>query len=264
MTSEELLHHITNQPFGPILPLAGLPFQLSQHLLMLWIASLVAILLVAAAARQRRAGGGRLAAAAELYILAVRDGVVMPALGEHYGPKYLKFFLSISLLILVSNLLGLIPAVHVTEHFVLGGTATGNFWVNLGLASLTYVFGVFCAIREHGLGGYVKSFLPHGIPLVLAPLIWVIEFAGIIIKHGVLAIRLTANMIAGHLVIFAILGMIVILGEMMPSLKYLIAAGPILLALAIFMLEVLVAFIQTAVFTILSAIFFGMAVNPHH
>ncbi|MEK8022517.1 MAG: F0F1 ATP synthase subunit A [Candidatus Hydrogenedentota bacterium] len=263
MTSEELLHHIINQRFGPIVPVGALHFQLSQHLLMLWIAAAFAILFVALAARQRRAGGGRIAAAAELFILAVRDGVVMPALGHHYGPKYLKFFLSIALLILFSNLLGLIPAVHI-GHFVLGGTATSNFWINLGLATLMYVFGIFCAIREHGVGGYVKSFLPHGIPILLAPLIWIIEFAGIIIKHGVLAIRLTANMIAGHLVIFAILGMIIILGEMMPSLKYAIAAGPVLLALAIFMLELLVAFIQTAVFTILSAIFFGMAVNPHH
>ena len=87
-----------------------------------------------------------------------------------------------------------------------------------------------------------------------------------LMKHIVLAIRLTANMMAGHLVLFATLGIIAIIIEKISSVpaQLLLSIGPILLALAIFLLELLVAFIQTAIFAILSAIFFGMAVNPHH
>jgi F-type H+-transporting ATPase subunit a len=265
MTADELMAHVMNRSFGLIFASGPLEFHLSQHLIMLWVSVTVATLLAVAAARSRLAGGGRMATAAEYFIVTVRDGVVIPALGEHYGRKYLPFFLALALLILVSNLLGLVPNIH-AGPIVIGGAATGNLWINIGLASFTFLFALVIAIREHGPLGYLKSFVPHGIPLFIAPLIWVLEFGGILIKHMVLSIRLTANMIAGHLVIFAILGMVVTIVRSVsnPSLAIAISIGPILLATAIFLLEILVAFIQTTVFTILAAVFVGMAVNPRH
>lgn len=265
MTSEQLLEHVSDAVFGNLFTVHGIAVPFTQQLLMLWITALLALAVVTVAARVRLAGYGRMASLVEMLIVGIRDGVVFPAMGEKYGRKYLTFFLTIAMLILISNLLGLIPVLHI-GHFKLGGTATGNMFINVGLATLVYFYGVGCAVKEHGLGGYLKSFLPHGIPIVLAPFLWVIEFGGMLIKHAVLAIRLTANMIAGHLVLYAILGMILIIVEGIPNVaaQLSLSLGPIVLALAIYMLEVLVAFIQTAVFTILSAIFFGMAVNPQH
>ncbi|RMH59965.1 MAG: ATP synthase F0 subunit A [Candidatus Hydrogenedentota bacterium] len=265
MSTEELLHHVLDRKLLPLFHLPGLDFNFTLHLMMLWVVSLLVVFLVARAAAARAAGGGRLAAAVEEFIVLIREEVVYPAMGPKYGKKYMPFFLTIATLILVSNFIGLIPPIHIGP-FVFGGTPTGNFWINLGLASLTYVYGIFCCAREHGLAAYFKSFLPGGVPWILAPLIWFIEFAGMFLKHIVLAIRLTANMMAGHLVLFAILGMVGMIFSNVanPAGKLFLSAGPVLLALGIYLLEVLVAMIQTAIFTILAAIFFGMAVNPHH
>ncbi len=261
-----LLDHVLDHPYVGVFDVMGLQFNLTQHLVMLGTAGVIAVVTASAAARARAQGRPtRLATAVEGFIVAVRDGIVIPAMGEKYGRKYLNFFLSLSTLVLVANFLGLIPAIHV-GHFVVGGTATGNFWMNLGLASIVYVFGIVCAVKEHGLGAYLHSFLPPGVPWVLAPLIWFIEWAGMLMKHIVLAIRLTANMMAGHLVLFAILGIIVIIMEKVtfaPAVL-LLSLGPVALAFAIMLLEALVALLQAAIFVILSSIFFGMAVNPHH
>jgi len=264
--SGNLLEHVLDHKYFGIFELEGLKFGLTQHLLMLIATGVCLLAMVSVAARRRVSGNpSRLAALVEGIILVVRNEIVYPAMGEKYGRKYLNFFLTITSLILASNILGLIPALHI-GHFAFGGTATGNFWINLGLASIVYIVGIACVVWEHGLGTYLGSFLPPGVPWILAPLIWFIEWAGMLMKHIVLAIRLTANMMAGHLVLFATLGIIAIIIEKISSVpaQLLLSIGPILLALAIFLLELLVAFIQTAIFAILSAIFFGMAVNPHH
>jgi F-type H+-transporting ATPase subunit a len=266
MSTADLLHHVLDQEIASLFELGGLHFRVTQHLMMLCVAGAVVFAASSLAARARLAGRAtRLATAMEAIVVTIRDKIVFPAMGEHYGRKYLPFFLTLASIILTCNLLGLFPVIHI-GHFPIGGSATGNFWLNLALASIVYVFGVVCAVREHGLGAYLHSFLPHGVPLILAPLIWFIEWAGMLMKHIVLAIRLTANMMAGHLVLFAILGMIVIILEKVAFVpaQLLLSVGPIVLALAIYALELLVAFIQAAIFVILSAIFFGMAVNPHH
>jgi F-type H+-transporting ATPase subunit a len=266
MSTADLLHHVLDQEIASLFHVGALHFRLTQHLMMLCVAGLIVLVTANLAARTRLAGrSSRLATAMESIVVVIRDQIVFPAMGEHYGRKYLSFFLTLAALILTSNLLGLIPVIHI-GHFPIGGSATGNFWLNLALATTVYVFGVFCAVREHGVGAYLHSFLPHGVPIVLAPLIWFIEWAGMAMKHIVLAIRLTANMMAGHLVLFAILGMIVIILNKVAFVpaQLVLSVGPVVLALAIYCLELLVAFIQAAIFVILSAIFFGMAVNPHH
>lgn len=245
-----------------------LDFHFTQHLMMLGVAAILATVLISIAARARIAGrSSRLATAVEAYIVIVRDQIVFPAMGRKYGGKYLNFFLSLSTLILTCNILGLLPGIHIPgTHISIHGAATGNFSINLGLASIVYVYGIYCATREHGLGAYLHSFLPGGVPWFLAPLIWFIEWAGMLLKHIVLAVRLTANMAAGHLVLFAILGLVMIIQDGISSVfgQIGLSSLPVLLALGIYMLECLVAFIQAGIFVILSAIFFGMAVNPHH
>lgn len=266
MDNQALFSHVLDHRLARVWDVANVPVYITQHLIMLIFASAVVLFVVATAAKARIAGPSRLAGAVEGLIMIIRDQVVYPALGEKYGRKYLDFFLTITFLILTSNLIGLIPTIHIGHDIVIGGSATGNFWVNVALAVMVYVYGVYCASKEHGFGAYLKSFLPGGVPLFLAPLIWFIEFAGMLLKHAVLAVRLTANMMAGHLVLFGILGLVYMIFDQVDSLpaQLILSVGPILMSLAIYMLEILVAMIQTAIFVILSAIFFGMAVNPHH
>lgn len=266
MNPDALFSHVLDHPYiSNVGYIGGVPFSITQHLIMLLVASGIVFGVTVIAVRARLAGRSRIAGAVESLVIGIRDGVVYPAMGEKYGRRHLDFFLTIATVILVSNFLGLIPTLHV-GHYVVGGTATGNFWINIALAVMVYVYGVFCAAREHGIGRYLGSFLPHGVPIILAPLIWFIEFAGMILKHIVLAIRLTANMMAGHLVLFGILGLVALIFQNFsnPAAQIGLSIIPVLMALAIYLLEVLIAVIQTAIFVILSAIFFGMAVNPHH
>lgn len=258
MSSEDLLHHVVDAHYLPLFTVGGVTFFLTKQLLMLWIAAAATAAIGLLAAR----GRGRVATAVEALVVGLRDEILAPAMGEEKARAHLPFFLTLTSLILTANILGLVPSVPGLYE---GATATGNFSINLGLASIVFLYGVGCSIRYLGPAGYLKQWAPHGVPLLLVPVLWVIEWAGMLIKHAVLAIRLTANMVAGHLVLFAILGMIIILKGMIPSppAHMAVSAGPVLLALGIYLLEVLVAFIQTGVFVILSAIFFGMTVVPH-
>jgi len=111
---------------------------------------------------------------------------------------------------------------------------------------------------QHGFLGYFKGLVPHGIPTALLPLMIVVEFLGLLTKPFALAIRLFANMMAGHTVILALLGLIFFMGT------YFIAPVSIGFALFIYLLEILVALIQAYIFTMLSGLFIGMAVHQEH
>lgn len=285
MTSEALLHHVVDARYAHLFSAGGFDVYLTKHLLLLWIASALILAAGVLAARARVAAGvsgapGLLSGAVEAMVTGLRDELLAPILGEDLARRHLPFFLTLTLLILASNLLGLVPSLPVAsiptntdpqtgQALYLpiweGATATGNFSIDLGLASIVFVYGLSVSFRRLGPWGYVKQWAPHGVPILLVPMLWVIEWAGMLIKHAVLAVRLTANMVAGHLVLFAILGMVLIFRTMIPNdAGWLLAGlGPILLALGIDLLELLVAFIQTGVFVILSAIFFGMTVVPH-
>ena len=150
--------------------------------------------------------------------------------------------------ILGLNLLGLIPFF---------AAATSNVNVTGGLALVTLSFMIFGAIYKNGLIGFLKAFIPSGVPPVIAVLLFPIEFAGLFIKAFALMIRLFANMLAGHIVILAILGLVVLIG---------VAALPPALFLAVFisLLEVFVVFLQAYIFTLLSAMFIGQVYHPAH
>jgi F-type H+-transporting ATPase subunit a len=137
-------------------------------------------------------------------------------------------------------------------------TPTGNINVTASLAVVTFVTGQFFGIRQNGLITHVKSLVPSGIPVFLLPLMFVIEVIGLLAKHFALIVRLFANMIAGHIVLFAFLGLIVIFKTVWVS--------PLSIGFGVFinLLEILVSFIQAYVFTLLSALFIGMAVHPDH
>jgi len=230
------------------------PFKLeiTKHMAGLTVAAAIFFVLsmilaksVLAGIKGNHAPRGKIANAMEAILCWMRDEIVVPVGGHHlahYTPLFLNFFL----LILISNYLGMIPEF---------GSATGNFSITLALAVTVYALIWILGISHNGFG-YIAHLVPPGTPFWLYPLMFVLELMGPVIKCFVLAVRLFANMIAGHLVISNLLALGKIAGVLM------ILGVP--LAIGISVLEVLVCFLQAYVFTLLAVIFIGGAVHPEH
>jgi F-type H+-transporting ATPase subunit a len=171
---------------------------------MMWLSAGLAIfILVAAGQMAKRGWRNRFVYFVESLTVFVRDEIVVPNIGEE-GRPYLPYFLSIFFFVLFMNLLGMVPG---------SATATGNISVTASLALCTLFMINVAGMRAHGVGGYVKSLVPHGMPVWLLPLMYPIELLGLLTKTFALSIRLFANMIAGHIVIFAFLALIFLFGN---------------------------------------------------
>jgi F-type H+-transporting ATPase subunit a len=192
----------------------------------------------------------------EAMILFIRDGVARPAIGGHGADAFLPYLWTLFFFILFNNLLGLIPGM---------ASATGNINVTAVLALMTLGTVILAGVREMGFVGFWVGIVPHlDVPWWLKPPLWglmfVIEVAGLLIRHVVLSVRLFANMFAGHVVLAVILGFILVAkGFLFFPVAAASVAGVILLSL----LEMFVAFLQAYIFTFLSALFIGSAVHPH-
>lgn len=221
-------------------------FQITKHQIGLLISALLVLFLVIPFSRRTREGevakgfGNFL----EMLIVFIRDEVVYANLGKEHGRRWLPFFLTMFFLVLFSNLLGMIPW---------GTTATGNVSVTAGLAIMTLLAVIWAGIRSHGFK-YLGTFIPHGVPIFVAPILFPIEVFGLFVKHFALTIRLFANMLAGHTVIAVFIALI-----MMPVIALAAVPG----AAAISMLEIFVAFLQAYVFVMLGSIFLGSAIHAH-
>ena len=193
----------------------------------------------------------------EPVILFIRDDIARNSIGEHHYERYTPFLLTIFFFILINNLMGLIPI------FPGGANVTGNITVTMALALFTFMVTTFTGNKNYWKHIFNAPGVPWWLKLPL-PLIPFIELMGVIIKPFVLMIRLFANISAGHIIILGFFSLIFIFGNMSPSLGY--AVSPVSIIFTIFMsfLELLVAFIQAYVFTILSAIYFGMASEEGH
>ena len=207
---------------------------------------------------------GRLWNTFEAMLLFIRDQVARPAIG-HDADKYLPFLWTMFFFVLGCNLLGMVPW---------AGSPTGAFAVTLVLAVCTFAMVVFSGSMTFGVVGFWKNQVPHmDLPFVLAiflkPMIFVIEVVGLLIKHFVLAVRLLANMLAGHVVLAVLVAFIAVVAalETVQSISHPLMIGvglaSILGAVAISMLELFVAFLQAYIFTFLSALFIGAAVHEH-
>lgn len=193
----------------------------------------------------------------EMLILFVRDDVVKPSIGDKHYQKFMPFLLSIFFFIWMNNILGLIPI------FPAGANVTGNIAVTMVLALFT--LGV---ILLNGNKHFWKDiFNAPGIPVFLKlpiPIMPVVEIASWLIKPGVLMIRLFANILAGHIVAMVLFGLIFIFGAVNIYFGFGISIVTIFLTVFMSILEFLVAFIQAFVFTMLSALFIGMAIAEHN
>lgn len=190
--------------------------------------------------------------ALEALVLLIRDGMVRPAMGKKDGDQYVPYFCTAFVFILVSNWMGLIPIP------VIGATITSDIKTTMVLALSTLSLSIFCGIRHHGIGGVPGLFIPGGVPPALLVLLFPIEVVGFFVKHSVLALRLFAVMIGGHLVIGAFLALPFTFENVG------VGVGAVALALFVNLLEVLVGFLQAYVFTLLSVLFVGSMVHPDH
>lgn len=257
--SDYIMHHLADSGAWHPLPFLhiglgeksgtlGVDMTITLHTVMLFLGSLFLILLFGVLYQKRsdKAPSG-ITHLLEVLVLFVRDEIARPNIVEDEVDRFTPLLCTFFFFILMLNLMGLIP---------LFATATGNVSITASLALITFVSMVGSGIYKHGVGGFFGHFVPHGVPVALVPLIFPIEFLGIFIKPFALCIRLFANMIAGHIVIFSILGMIILFGATaLPALT---------LALGIYMLEVLVAFIQAFIFTMFSSMFIGTFLDEGH
>lgn len=240
----------------------------SNHTMMQVIAAALVAVLLPRAVRQRHGADeiGRfvprgLGNAVEFICEALRTHVARPALGP-YTDRFVPYLWSAFFFVLTCNLLGLIPLSEWTRFVpghALGGTSTGNIMVTAALAICTLGMIVVNGLRLHGLG-YVKHFFMG--PRLISPFIAVLEVVGLVAKTFALAMRLFANMVAGHILLAVLLSFVgMAFAALGPALGVLITIPVLLGSVAINFLELLVAFLQAFIFTFLSAIFIGQAVN---
>jgi F-type H+-transporting ATPase subunit a len=276
MMAENPLAHVVQHPLlqtdghlGALTP-EGKITLLSDQIVMMIVAGLLLVLFLPMLVRRRSSTDavGRLiptgfANFVESVCEYLRKEVAQPNLGEHTD-RFIKYIWSVFFFILTINLLGLLPVASVSKlfGFHLGGTATGNIFVTATLAILTMVMMVINGLR---LGGrhYLAHFCPG--PIALAPLLVPVEIIGLIARIFALAIRLFANMIAGHIMLAVLLSFILSAGSALGAGVGLGVAIPVVAgSVAITMLEIFVAFLQAFIFTFLTTLFIGQSVVFHH
>lgn len=193
----------------------------------------------------------------EPIILFIRDEVAKPAIGDKKFEKFMPFLLTLFFFILINNFMGLIPIPP------FGANVTGNIGVTMVLALFT-----FFITTINGNKHYWKEIYNPDVPWWLKfpiPLMPIVELSGVITKPFVLMVRLFANMMAGHMIVTVFVSLIFIFGSIMgPVAGYGISPVSIAFSVFILLLDVLVSFIQAYVFTLLSALYFGMATSDHH
>lgn len=189
----------------------------------------------------------------ESLIIFLRDEVAKPSIGPKYE-KFLPFLLTIFFFIFINNLFGLVP------FFPGGANVTGNIAVTLILALFTFAITAFNGNKAY----WMHIFMPPGVPGWLLPLMIPIEIIGFFNKPIVLMIRLFANITAGHIIILGFFSLIFIFGAMNAGLGLGVSAFSVAFTTFMSFLELLVAFLQAYVFTLLSSLYFGAAVEEHH
>jgi len=247
--NEFIMHHVADSHEWTPLPYLTihLPAYMTVHGLMLAIGAVLLVLLFGLGYRRKEPVPHGLTNVLEIFVLLVRDQITLPYLGEKDGRRMTPLFCSFFFLILCLNLMSITPVFP---------AATANINVTGALALITLCFMIFGGMVKNGVFGFFKAFVPHGVPLPLLFLLTPLEIIGMFIKAGALAIRLFANMLAGHIVIFALLSLLFLFG--------LFALPVLALVVVVYFLEILVAFLQAFIFTLLSAVFIGQLYHPEH
>ena len=225
-----------------------LDFSITKSVVSIIIASLLMFLIFTSLAKSYSKNKGIASGVGRIFepiVLYVRDEIAIPNIGPKHYKKYMSYLLTIFFFVLFLNIFGLMP---------FGVNATGNLTITFSLAILTFLITNLTANKNYWGHIFWMPGVPKVMRIVLAP----IELLGVIIKPFSLMIRLYANIFAGHIVLMSIIGLMFIFKSWLGSS---LSFG---LSFALSILEILVAFLQAYIFTMLSALYFGAAVEEHH
>ncbi len=218
----------------------------TKHLVMMWLASILLLVAFFTALRRKAVVPRGFYNFLEMLVQFVRN-IAIENIGERDAGRFVPYLVTAFFFIFFVNLFGLIPY---------AATATGNLAVTLALAVFTFLITQYAAIRAMGLGAWLKH-LTGGVAVWLWPIMVPVEILGLFTKPFALTVRLFANMLAGHIVILSLLGLIYALNSQW------VALGSVPMALGIFLLELFVGFVQAYIFTMLSAVFIGAGLVHH-
>jgi len=223
-------------------------FSITKATAMVFLASIIAILILAYAASSNKKnkipkGIGNMI---EAVVVFIRDEIVVANMGKD-GLKYMPFFLTMFFFVLFANLIGLFPFL---------AQPTKNINITAALALITFFMTQAAGIKAHGFGGYVKNLVPPGVPTFVLPIMIVVEFIGLFTKPFSLMMRLFANITAGSIIIFSLIGLIFVM-------EYAGSVIAVPFALFIYLMEIFIAFLQAYIFTMLSVLYINMARHHH-
>jgi F-type H+-transporting ATPase subunit a len=289
---ETIIEHVSNSghdhPLIHLPTIMGIDFSITKHVFMLWLVAAVIFVVVTTAVRRYLKQGKPVPSgfmnALEAVVVFVRDEIVQPNVGRKWVTTWTPLVLTFFIFILCANAIGLIPIFDVMallDHYVLhtapgsfvkllehgGTTATANFNVTAALATVTFGAIIIAGSKAHGAVQHWKNIVPHGLAWPIYILLIPIEIMGLFVRPFALTMRLAANMTGGHIAILAILSFVFLFAEMFGHAVAGIGVGlavSVPLAVGISALEIIVVLVQAYVFTLLTAVFIGMAIHVQH
>ena len=291
---ETIIGHVSNSgldhPLIHLPKILGIDFSVTKHVLMIWIVAALLFAIVTWVVRRYvrqetdQLVPSGLMAVLEPVVEFVRDAIVQPNVGTKWVRTWTPLLLTLFFFILAANVIGLVPVFDVLsllQHSVLhlpedafmvrvlhgGTTATGNFNVTAALATITFFAIIIAGSRAHGFVQHWKNIAPHGLPFLIYFILIPIEILGMFVRPFALTMRLAANMTGGHIALLVILSFVFIFAEMFGRATAGIGVGLFLslpLAVGVSALEIIVVLVQAYVFTLLTAVFIGMAIHAHH
>jgi len=234
---------------------------ISNHMFTITVVMLMLLIGVPLATRSGRRVPRGLQNLIELVCVFLREQLARPILHERTD-RYIGFVWTVFFFTLSLNLLGMIPTEQAVTLLTgkesrLGGPATANIYVTGAMAAVAFFMTHIAGIKEQGLWHYIVNFAPP-VPWWLKPLIYCLEIISSFIRPFTLAIRLFANMVAGHMIIAAILGLVLVFRN------YGVAVASVAGVVALSFIELLIAFLQAYVFTLLSTLYIGISISPEH
>jgi F-type H+-transporting ATPase subunit a len=287
-----IIEHVSNSgidhPLIHLPKILGIDFSVTKHVLMLWLVSAFIFFVVTVTVRkylrQDRLIPSGFMNALEAVVDYVRDSITRPNVGDKWVNTWTPLLLTLFIFILCANAVGLIPIFEVLgilDHFVLhtgdhsfvkqvmhgGTTATANFNVTAALATITFMAIIIAGTKAHGFVKHWSNLVPHGLAWPIYILLIPIEVIGMFVKPFALTMRLAANMTGGHIAVLAILSFVFIFTDLFSTAFAGIGVGlgvSVPLVVGISALEIIVILVQAYVFTLLTAVFIGMAIHVHH
>jgi F-type H+-transporting ATPase subunit a len=286
-----IIEHVSNSaidhPLIHLPKIMGIDFSVTKHVLMLWLVSLVLFTIVTWTVRryvrQQRLLPSGLMNALEAVVEFVRDTMVEPAVGRKWVRTWTPLILTLFLFIFCANIVGLIPIFEIVglfdkmvlhsahDSFIArvvhgGSTATANYNVTAGLATVTFAAIIVAGSKAHGFIQHWINLVPKGLAWPLYFLLIPIEIMGMFVRPFALTMRLAANMTGGHIAILAMLSFVFLFAQLGGTLAGL-GVGMLFsvpFSVAISGLEIIVVLVQAYVFALLTAVFIGMAIHAHH